>query len=178
VAHLAGRTPVVVTTKSAKASNAEGSFFRKCTRRMVRASARNRALPATSAWSGPCASPGVKSTGLPVERRRRLPEVDRAVAREDVTPGHPWDFHLPGVLSPAVSGEESRWVLRDWGVWSALQSRGVRGGGEGVVEGTARVPSGSHTVSSVLTRDPACFCRKIPRVIGADVYRNSTVDRG
>jgi hypothetical protein len=38
-----------------------------------------------------------------------------------------------GVLSPAISGEESGRLLRDWRVWGALQSRGVTGGGESVV---------------------------------------------
>ena len=60
----------------------------------------------------------------------------------------------------------------------ALQSRGVTGGGEGVVEATPRVPAGSQTVRGVQTGGPAYFWRKIQRVIGADVYRNSTVDRG
>jgi len=29
----------------------------------------------------------------------------------------------------------------------------------------------------VLTREPAYFCRKVQRVVGADVYRNSAADR-
>src|SRR6516162_1567335 len=45
--------------------------------------------------------------------------------------------------------------MDDWRVWGALQSRGVTGGGEGIVEGAPRVPSGSHTGSVVLTQDPA-----------------------
>src|SRR5262245_43741122 len=55
--------------------------------------------------------------------------------------GFPWDFHAQGVLSPAVPGEEPRWVLRDWRVRSPLQVRGVTGRREGVVDGTARVQS-------------------------------------
>ena len=50
-------------------------------------------------------------------------------------------------------------------------------GGEGVGEGTPRVPGGSQAVSSASSRDPACFRREIQPVIGAEVYRNSTVDR-
>jgi hypothetical protein len=61
-------------------------------------------------------------------------------------------------------------------VWGALQSRGVTGGAEGVVDATPRVPTGSHTVIAVLTQAPACFCRKIERLFDADVYRNFTVD--
>jgi len=56
-------------------------------------------------------------------------------------------------------------------VWGALQSRGVTGGGEGVVEATRRVPAGSRTVSGVQAQDPACFARKIQGAISADVYR-------
>ena len=93
-----------------------------------------------------------------------------------VTPEISWDFHSSGVLSPAISGEEPRRVLRDWRVWGALQICGVTGGGEGVVEATRRVSAGSHTVRGVLTQDPGCFCRKTEHVIGADVYWNSTVD--
>jgi len=48
------------------------------------------------------------------------------------------------------------------------------GGGEGVVAATPRVPAGSHTVSVIQPRDPACFCRKIQCVIGAEVYWKST----
>ena len=87
------------------------------------------------------------------------------------------DFQPQGVISPAVPGEESRWLLRDWRVWCALQSRGVTGGREGVDGATPRVPAGSHTVSGVQTGEPPYFRRKIQRVIGAEVYWNSTVDR-
>ena len=63
-------------------------------------------------------------------------------------------------------------------MWGALQSRGVTGGGEGVVEATARVPAGSRAVSRVQPRNPACFCRKVQRVIRAEVYWKSTGDSG
>ena len=63
-------------------------------------------------------------------------------------------------------------------VWGALQYRGVTGGGEGVVKATVRVPAGSHTVSVVLTQDPACFCEEMCAAFGANVYRNSTGDLG
>jgi hypothetical protein len=59
-------------------------------------------------------------------------------------------------------------------VWGALQSRGVTSGGEGVVEGSLRVPSGSQRVNSVLRQHSACFCRDMRAVFGLDVYRNST----
>jgi hypothetical protein len=49
--------------------------------------------------------------GLPMERRQRLPKVDRAAARADLTRCQPWDFRLSGVLPPAVPGEESGWLL-------------------------------------------------------------------
>src|SRR5262249_8593312 len=75
---------------------------------------------------------------------------------------------------PAISREESRRVLRDWRVWGALQSRGVTGGGEGGVGGTARVPSGSHTVSGTLFEDPLWFRRGMPAVVGAGGYPYST----
>ena len=104
-----------------------------------------------------------RAGGLPLDRRQRLPEVDRQSTGEDVTVGFLWDFHLPGLLSPTISGEESGWLLRDWRVWGALQSRGVTGGGEGVVGGTARVPAGSRAVSVVSAARPRVFLQKSPR---------------
>ena len=121
--------------------------------------------------------PGLRP-GLPLGQHLRLPEVDRQRTSDDVTPQCLWDFPPQGVLSPAISGEESERVLRDWRVWGALQSRGVTGGGEGVVEATPRVPARSQTVSGVLIQNPAWFCGKMHGVFSADVYRNSTVYRG
>src|SRR2546425_12128696 len=48
-------------------------------------------------------------------------------------------------LSPAISCEESRRVLRDWRVWGPLQIRRVGAGREGTVDGTLRVRSRSHS---------------------------------
>ena len=109
--------------------------------------------------------------------RRRLPKLDRTIANGDVTDGFPELFRLQRRLPPDVPREESQWLLRDRTVWGSLQTRGVTGGGEGVADGTPRVPSGNPLVSRVQDRDAAYFCRKIQRVTGADVYRKSTVDR-
>jgi len=134
----------------------------------------------SSMWSWLWTQRGKRSeraAGLPPERRQRLLKVDRSRPTRKVNAEISWDFHASGVLSPAISGEESERVLRDRRVWGALQICGVTGGGEGVAGATARVPAGSQPVSGVLGRDPACFCRKMQAGIGADVYRNSTVDR-
>ena len=59
-------------------------------------------------------------------------------------------------------------------LWGALQSRGVTGGGEGVVAGVTLFSSGRQRVSSCRIQDPADFCRKMAAVFGAEVYRKST----
>ena len=59
-------------------------------------------------------------------------------------------------------------------MWGALQSRGVTGGGEGVVEGVTLFPPGRQRVKAGRIQDPADFCRKTPAVFGAEVYRKST----
>jgi hypothetical protein len=114
--------------------------------------------------------------GLPAERRQRRLKVYWSTDVDDVTAQIPCDKSPHRGLSPAVPREESGRVLRHWRVWGALQSRGVTGGGEGVVEASPRVPAGSHAVSGAPPEDPAGFCRRIQRVIGIDVYQNSTVD--
>ena len=80
-------------------------------------------------------------------------------------------------LSPAVPREESEWVLRDRGLRNSLQTRGVTGGGEGVVFAMPRVPTGSRVVSIGLPEDSTYFCRKRQAGFAADVYRKSTVYR-
>jgi hypothetical protein len=109
--------------------------------------------------------------GVPLYRRQRLLEVDRSRPSEDVTAGFLWDFQPQGRLSPAISGEESRWLLRDWRVWGALQSRGVTRGGEGIGGMAPRVPAGNPPLSDEPDRDPACFRRIIRAGFSADVYR-------
>jgi hypothetical protein len=99
---------------------------------------------------------------LPVERWGRLPEVDRSRASGKVTARFSRDFQPSGRLSPAVPGEESRRVLRDWRVWGALQSRGVTGGGESVGASKPRVPTGSYTVRGVQPPGPCVSLQKNP----------------
>ena len=59
-------------------------------------------------------------------------EVYRSMTGDVVIAGFRRDFQRQGVLSPAVAREESGWLLRDWGVWSALQICGVIYRREGV----------------------------------------------
>ena len=59
-------------------------------------------------------------------------------------------------------------------MWGALQSRGVTGGGEGVVEGVTLFPQGRQRVTETGTKDPAFFRVKTRVAFGADVYRKST----
>src|SRR6266699_5024772 len=92
---------------------------------------------------------------------------------------HYGDSRCAGVLlrrglSPAISCEESRRVLRDWRVWSALQICGVTGGGEGVVADLTLVSAVRQRVTTCRIQDPADFCRKTAADFGAEVYRNST----
>ena len=61
-----------------------------------------------------------------------------AWAHHDRDPRHAGVLLRRG-LSPAVPREESGWVLRDRGLWSSLQTRGVTCGGEGVVFVTSQV---------------------------------------
>ena len=79
-------------------------------------------------------------------------------------------------LSPAVSREESKRVLRDRRLWSFLQTRGVTGGGEGVAVVTPRVFACNQRVTCWLGRRFTLFCRKTPAGFGVDVYRKSTGD--
>src|SRR5208283_2020246 len=67
--------------------------------------------------------------GLPTDRRQRRVNVDRSRGHDDVTAQIPYDKSLYRGLSPAVSGEESKRVLRVRGLRSSLQTRGVTGGG-------------------------------------------------
>ena len=119
-------------------------------------------------------STGALQSGLPLDRRQRLPEVDRQSTGEDVTVGFLWDFQPSGRLSPAILSEESRWVLRDWRVWSSLQSRGVTNGSQGISAGTTLISVGRQRVNSWRIQDPADFCRKTQAVFGAEVYWKST----
>jgi hypothetical protein len=98
--------------------------------------------------------------GLPTERRCGLLEVDRQRPTEVVSSGFLWNFRPQGVLSPAVSGEESRRVLRDWGMWGSLQSRGVTSGGEGL----------AFAVPCFLRRDRAIGTRSV-----AAQFRRATI---
>ena len=118
----------------------------------------------------------IQRVGLPAIRSQRLPEVDRPAVGGAVIGWFTWQFHLQRRLSPAISGEESGWVLRDRRVWGALQNRGVTGEREGVADRTPRVPAVNPLVDDEPDRDPACFRRNIRAGFGADVYRNSTVD--
>ena len=77
-------------------------------------------------------------------------------------------------MPPAVPGEESERVLRHWRVWSSLQTRGVTGGGEGVVAGSSRVLACNQRVTRWPRRESAYFCRKMPADFGVNVYRKST----
>jgi hypothetical protein len=49
---------------------------------------------------------------------QRLSETDWNGSLADATRWRPRDFLLSRGVSPAISGEESGWVLWDWGVWS------------------------------------------------------------
>jgi len=59
---------------------------------------------------------------------QRLPEVDRIDPGSEVTSWFPGTFLLCGGLSPAVSGEESGWVLRVERDWSFVSDWGERAG--------------------------------------------------
>jgi hypothetical protein len=104
----------------------------------------------------------VLTVGLPVERHERLLKVDRLRDGGSVTAWIPWYFQASGRLSPTVSGEESRWILRDWRVWGALQSRGVTGGGNGIRAGFTLFSAGKQRVTKRWIRDPGYFCGKTP----------------
>jgi hypothetical protein len=78
--------------------------------------------------------------GLLPDRCRGRLKVDRQATNRAMTPGILCDLQPQSVLSPTVSGEESRWLLPDWRVRSAFQIRGVRNGAEGVVDGITNRP--------------------------------------
>ena len=62
-----------------------------------------------------------------MDRRQRLPEVDRSKTSEDVTARFLREFQPQGVLSPAVFGEESRKIQRVTGAevyWKSTVDRG------------------------------------------------------
>jgi hypothetical protein len=82
------------------------------------------------------AQPGIDvvefHAGLPLDRHQRLLKDYRQRDHGDVTAQFPLRKTLQRRLSPAISCEESRWLLRNWRVRGALQIRGVTGGGEGI----------------------------------------------
>ena len=80
-----------------------------------------------------------------------------------------WDIQPQGVLSPAVSGEESGWVLPGSLMRGHLQVRGVTGGGEGVGERVILFPAGRREVIGGRIEDPGDFCRKTRADFGTEV---------
>jgi hypothetical protein len=66
--------------------------------------------------------------GLPTVLTRRLPEIYRTDPSGAVTPWFLAAFLLTGGVSPAVSGEESGWVLRVEGDGSELPDWWERAG--------------------------------------------------
>jgi hypothetical protein len=139
---------------------------------------RNKFLAATASLGWESKKSDSRLLGLPPDRRQCLPEVDRSATAKEVIAGFSWDFQPPGRLPPAISGEESRWVLRHRGMRGPLQIRGVTGGGEGVVSVVTLFSAGRQRVTSWRSQDPADFCRQPRAVCGAEVYRNSTDDSG
>jgi len=77
-------------------------------------------------------SPTGLRTGLPVDWRQCLLKFDQSTDRDCIRPWFSWRKTLQRRLSPAVPREESKRVLRDRGLRSSLQTRGVTSGWEGV----------------------------------------------
>jgi len=117
------------------------------------------------------------------EEQRQAAEDSRAYSRrrspQRITHHHHRDTRGAAILlrrglSPAVPGEESRWLLPGSFVRGQLQIRRVTSGGEGVGAGLTLFPAWRQWVTSCWIEDPADFCWKTPPLFFAEAYRKST----
>jgi len=108
---------------------------------------------------------------LPAVWRQCLPEVERALFAVKLTARMRAKFRFQRRLSFAVPREGPEWVLRDWRAWSALQVRGVTGGGDGIGDGVSWFRARRQRVMCRWAETPTYFWRNLPADIDATVHR-------